>query len=130
MLLFSCLCLVSALLDRILELQDQVTRMTNGEPPAVQPPYSGAFSRGVLTVRPEVINNVRQAMIELETEDHSVDPRTLSRHVSPRKRPNPEDAKAAEETRDQKKNKKKAGTVGSSSTTASTAGRDTALGTR
>ena len=112
-----------------MELEDAAKPNDPRQPPvngegSTHAPYSGAFPRNILRIRQEVANNVKQAMIELETEDPNIDPRDLSKHVGPsvRKSQPAEEGKAAEDAREAKRNKKTRGRT-------TTAGKN-ALGTR
>ncbi|KAH7885456.1 FYRN-domain-containing protein [Phlebopus sp. FC_14] len=76
-------------LQRINELE------TRSESNAVGVPYtpSSALPRSLLTARAQssFANNLRQAMVEDENEDHNIDPLLTSRHVGPLARKRAED---------------------------------------
>jgi len=82
------------LLDRIIELEQNVEQQRrrpshspNGDAahPVVPPPISGAFPRSLISQRSQqaFISNLKQAMSEIDTEDHDIDPVMTSRHVGP-----------------------------------------------
>ncbi|KAI6108541.1 FYRN-domain-containing protein [Pisolithus croceorrhizus] len=69
------------ILQRVHELE------TRSEPniPSVQWPPASAFPRSLLSTRSrhQFVSNLRQAMAEEDTDDHSVDPLLSSRHLGP-----------------------------------------------
>ncbi|KAG6336886.1 hypothetical protein ID866_2212 [Astraeus odoratus] len=95
------------ILQRVHELE------TRSEPniPGTQWPPASAFPRSLLSSRSRAsfVNNLRQAMAEEETEDHSVDPLHSSRHIGPlaRKRAEDEFRAAAEEEADARRQPKR-----------------------
>ncbi|KAH7925568.1 hypothetical protein BV22DRAFT_1010857 [Leucogyrophana mollusca] len=77
------------ILSRIHELE------SHSEPNVAGVPYapSSAFPRALLTSRAQTsfVANLRQAMAEDETDDHSIDPLLTSRHIGPLARKRAED---------------------------------------
>ncbi|KIJ17557.1 hypothetical protein PAXINDRAFT_72937 [Paxillus involutus ATCC 200175] len=69
------------ILQRIQELENRGESVT----PGVPYPPSSAFPRSLLSSRARTafVTNLRQAMAEDESDDHSVDPLLTSRHVGP-----------------------------------------------
>lgn len=96
------------MLDRIRELE------THSEPNVSGVPYppSSAFPRSLSTLKARsfFVSNLRQAMVEEETDDHEVDPLLTSRHVGPQARKRAEDEhrdRAEEEAREARRQPKR-----------------------
>ena len=91
----------SVLLERIVEFEEAEKDRIAGRvhDPHLQR-HTGAFPRSLTSQRAKNAfeANLKQAMVELETEDHDVDPMMTSRHVGPaaRKRQAEEEASVRE----------------------------------
>ncbi|KDQ62782.1 hypothetical protein JAAARDRAFT_54664 [Jaapia argillacea MUCL 33604] len=75
-------------LDRIIELESgQSSAPQPPHPQAMFPPQS-AFPRSLMSAQAKFLfqSNLRQAIHEIETEDHDIDPLLTSRHVGPQAR--------------------------------------------
>ena len=91
----------SVLLERIVEFEEaEKDRIAGRVHDPHLPRHTGAFPRSLTSQRAKNAfeANLKQAMVELETEDHDVDPMMTSRHVGPaaRKRQAEEEASVRE----------------------------------